>query len=81
PMISSSQFARPVGVRDAMTSVLSLSLASGANSLEGAALSNLAAAIRGDKAGTIVVSSDDIVKNLDAAEKILDNVIQVPVRR
>ena len=55
PMLSSNQFARPVGVRDAMTSAITLSLASGSNSFEAAALGNLAAAIPGERAGTIVV--------------------------
>jgi rfaE bifunctional protein kinase chain/domain len=81
PVISPNQFARPVGVRDAMTSVLSLSIAAGANSFEGAALSNLAAALRGDRAGTIVVSAAEIVQNIDSAEKALSSVAPVPVRR
>ena len=81
PMLPPNEFARPVGVRDAMTSVLSLSIASGANAFEGAALSNLAAAIRGQRAGTIVVSSKDIMQNLDIADKIFSQVVQVPVRR
>ena len=81
PMMASNQFARPVGVRDAMTSVLTLAIASGANSFEAAALSNLAAAIRGEKAGTIVVSPDEIRKGLAASEQIFRSVVQVPVRR
>lgn len=81
PMLPPSEFSRPVGVRDAMTSVFSLSIASGANAFEAAALSNLAAAIRGQREGTIVVSSKDISQNLDKAEKVLDQVVQVPVRR
>ncbi|MDA4111712.1 MAG: bifunctional ADP-heptose synthase [Thaumarchaeota archaeon] len=81
PMLPPNEFARPVGVRDAMTSVLSLAIASGANAFEGAALSNLAAAIRGQRAGTIVVSSKDIMQNLDIADKIFSQVVQVPVRR
>ena len=81
PMMPPNEFTRPVGVRDAMTSVLSLSIASGANAFQGAALSNLAAAIRGKRTGTIVVSSKDIMQNLDAADKVLSQVVQVPVRR
>jgi rfaE bifunctional protein kinase chain/domain len=81
PMLPSSEFSRPVGVRDAMTSVFALSIAAGANAFEGAALSNLAAAIRGQKEGTIVVNPKDILQNLDKAEKVLDKVVQVPVRR
>jgi rfaE bifunctional protein kinase chain/domain len=81
PMLPPSEFSRPVGVRDAMTSVFALSIASGSNAFEGAALSNLAAAIRGQREGTIVVNSKDIIQNLDKAEKVLDQVVQVPVRR
>lgn len=81
PVSSPTQFARPVGVRDAMTSVLTLSIAAGANSFEGAALSNLAAAIRGDRSGTIVLSAEEIVQNIMLVEKALENVAVVPVRR
>jgi rfaE bifunctional protein kinase chain/domain len=81
PMLPPSEFSRPVGVRDAMTSVFSLSIAAGANAFEGAALSNLAAGIRGQKEGTIVVSSREILQNLDKAEKVLSQIVQVPVRR
>jgi len=81
PMLPPNEFSRPVGVRDAMTSVFSLSIAAGSNAFEGAALSNLAASIRGQREGTIVVSSRDIIQNLDKAEKVLDQVVQVPVRR
>jgi D-beta-D-heptose 7-phosphate kinase/D-beta-D-heptose 1-phosphate adenosyltransferase len=81
PVMAPNQFARPVGVRDAMTSVLSLSIASGANSFEGAALSNLAAALRGDRAGTIVLSAEEIVQNIGTAEKALSSVVPVPLRR
>lgn len=81
PVSSPTQFARPVGVRDAMTSVLALSIAAGANSFEGAALSNLAAAIRGDRSGTIVLSVEEIVQNIGMVEKVLGNIAAVPVRR
>ncbi len=81
PVTSPTQFARPVGVRDAMTSVLALSIAAGANSFEGAALSNLAAAIRGDRSGTIVLSVGEIVQNISSVEKVLENIAVVPVRR
>src|SRR5487761_37741 len=56
PLLTSKEFARPVGVRDAMTSVMTLSLACKSESLEAAALGNLAAAIPGERARTIVVS-------------------------
>jgi rfaE bifunctional protein kinase chain/domain len=81
PMLPPSEFSRPVGVRDAMTSVFALSIASGANAVEGAALSNLAAAIRGQRERTIVVSSSEIDQNLEKAENVLNQISQVPVRR
>src|SRR5579872_6438601 len=80
PMITPSEFARPVGVRDAMTSVLSLAIAAGADALEASVLSNLAAAIRGDRSRTIVVTPKDIIQNLDEADKVLSQIVQVPVR-
>jgi D-glycero-beta-D-manno-heptose-7-phosphate kinase len=81
PLLQSNEFARPVGVRDAMTSVITLALASGANLFEAAALSNLAAAKRGESASTIVVRAEDILRNLGFSDKILSAVTQVPVRR
>jgi rfaE bifunctional protein kinase chain/domain len=81
PMLPPTEFARPVGVRDAMTSVLALSIASGADAVEASALSNLAAAMRGQRAGTIVINSRELIRNLDAADKIFSHLVQVPVRR
>lgn len=81
PLLSSREFARPVGVRDAMTSVITLALASGGNSFEASALGNLAAAIPGERAGTIVVTPSDLITNLSLADKVLSSVIQSPVRR
>ncbi len=81
PLISSNEFARAVGLRDAMTSVITLALASGANSFESAALSNIAAAKRAERLGTFVVSTDDILQNLGASDKVLSAVVQAPVRR
>ncbi|MHB8568273.1 MAG: bifunctional heptose 7-phosphate kinase/heptose 1-phosphate adenyltransferase [Nitrososphaerales archaeon] len=81
PLLSSREFARPVGVRDAMTSVITLALASGSNSFEAAALGNIAAAIPGESAGTIVVTPVDLLANLGLSDKILSSVTQSPVRR
>jgi rfaE bifunctional protein kinase chain/domain len=81
PMLSSKEFARAVGVRDAMTSVIALALASGSDSFEAAALGNLAAAIPGERAGTIVVALKDIKESLESSDRVLSHVVQVPVRR
>jgi rfaE bifunctional protein kinase chain/domain len=81
PLISSNEFARAVGLRDAMTSVITLALASGANSFEAAALSNIAAAQKAERVGTFVVNTDDILQNLTNSEKVLSTVVQVPVSR
>jgi rfaE bifunctional protein kinase chain/domain len=81
PLISSNEFARAVGLRDAMTSVITLALASGASSFESAALSNIAAAQRAEKVGTLVLNPDDILQNLGTFDKVLSAVVQVPVRR
>ncbi len=81
PLSSPGEFARSVGIRDAMTSVMTLALASGSNAFEAAALSNMAAAKRGERVGTVVVNASDIMEMIGAAEKALAAVGQVPVRR
>lgn len=81
PLIPPNEFSRAVGLRDAMTSVITLALASGANSIEAAALSNIAAAKRADRVGTVVVSSDDLLRTLGLSSRVLDSVVQVPLRR
>ncbi len=81
PLISTNEFARAVGLRDAMTSVITLALASGANSVEAAALSIVAAAKRAERLGTFVVNREDILHNLGSFDKVLAAVVQAPVRR
>lgn len=81
PLISTSEFLRAVGLRDAMTSVITLALASGANSFESAALSSIAASKRAERIGTFVVSAEDILHNLGTLDRVLPAVVQVPVRR
>lgn len=81
PFSSPGEFARAVGIRDAMTSVMTLTLASGGNSFEAAALSNLAASKRSEKVGTIVLKPDDILEKLQNVEKTLSSIDKVPVRR
>ena len=81
PLISTHDFARAVGLRDAMTSAMALALASGANSFEAAALSNIVAAKRAERLGTFVISTDDMVQMLTSSEKWLADIGQSPVRR
>ncbi|HKW05406.1 MAG TPA: PfkB family carbohydrate kinase [Nitrososphaerales archaeon] len=81
PFTLPGEFARAVGIRDAMTSVMTLALASEANAFEAAALSNLAASKRAERVGTIVVNPDDIVEKLRTIEKNLLSIEKMPVRR
>ncbi len=81
PFTSPGEFARAVGIRDAMTSVMTLALASGSNAFEAAALSNIAAAKRAERVGTVVVNAEDIMEKLGTIEKTLEAVVEVPVRR
>jgi rfaE bifunctional protein kinase chain/domain len=81
PLTSPSQFARSVGIRDAMTSVMTLALASGSNAFEAAALSNIAAAKRGERVGTIVVNPSDMTEMMSDVERTLETAVQIPVRR
>src|SRR5487761_369133 len=83
PFTAPGEFSRAVGIRDAMSSVMTLALASGSNSFEAAALSNIAAAKRAERVGTVVVNAEDIMEKLSTSnvEKTLETVVQFPVRR
>lgn len=83
PFTAPGEFSRAVGIRDAMSSVMTLALASGSNSFEAAALSNIAAAKRAERVGTVVVNAEDIMEKLSTSnvQKTLETVVQFPVRR
>lgn len=77
----SKEFRRAIGIRDAMTATLALSISAGANMLEAAMLSNVAAAISKSGAETIVLSGKDFDEYLYEGKDIEQKVTQVPLHR
>jgi rfaE bifunctional protein kinase chain/domain len=81
PLLGSRNYLRAVGVRDAVTSVIALGVSSGASMLEATTLGNIAAAVKGDAIGTVVLTVDTLRAHLDDARRIFDQIVEVPVRR
>ena len=76
----SKEFRRAIGIRDAMTAVLALSITAGANVLEASVLSNIAAAVSRVGAQTLALSTkdfDDYLYDKDLEQKVT----QVPLHR
>jgi rfaE bifunctional protein kinase chain/domain len=69
-----------VGIRDCMTAVLALSLSSGASTRDSALLSNIAAAVRGEKLATTVVELAELRTHVPDSSSLTHEIIQVPVR-
>ncbi len=70
-----------VGVRDAMTGVFSLAIASGGNPYQAAILSNVAGEARSELPRIASLSLHDIESRTGDAEELVQRVVQVPVRR
>ena len=68
-----------VGVRDCMTAVLAMSLASDAPVREAVLLAGLAAAQQADKIGTVVVDLNELRSQASTTLELADQVVQVPV--
>ena len=70
-----------VGVRDAMTGVFGLALASGGNPYQAAVLSNVAGEARSDLPRIASLSLHDLETRAQAVEDFVRRIVQVPVRR
>jgi D-beta-D-heptose 7-phosphate kinase/D-beta-D-heptose 1-phosphate adenosyltransferase len=68
-----------VGVRDCMTAVLAMSMASNAPVREAVLLSGLAAAQQADKIGTVVVDLDELRSQASTTLELAEQIVQVPV--
>ncbi len=78
-LTSAREFRKAIGIRDAMTAVLSLALCSGAELVEAALLSNIAAAIATPSISTVVLSKKDFENYVDKFETQL--ISKVPLHR
>ena len=74
-------FFNKVGVRDVMTGVFSLTVAAGGSITEAACLSNIAGAVRSEKARTSTLTVQDMEKRLETMGDFLNRISQMPVRR
>jgi len=70
-----------VGVRDAMTGVFGLALASGGSAYEAALLSDLAGQIRSDLQRNASLSVHDLETRTSAIGEFMKRIVQAPVRR
>ncbi|MDG6985762.1 MAG: hypothetical protein JRM73_03345 [Nitrososphaerota archaeon] len=70
-----------VGVRDAMTGVFGLALASGGNPYQAAVLSNVAGEARSELPRIATLSLHDLETRAQVVEDFVRRIVQVPVRR
>lgn len=70
-----------VGVRDAMTGVFSLAVASGGNPYQAAVLSNVAGEARSELPRIATLSLQDLETRAQGVEEFVRRIVQVPVRR
>jgi len=77
----SKEFRRAIGIRDAMMAILTLSLTAGANILEAAILSNIAAAVSDMGAKTLILSMKNFEEYLYEGRELEQPVTQVPLHR
>ena len=81
PIYGRRNFFSKVGVRDAMTGVFALGVASGGTMPEAACLSNIAGPLRSDKARNVTLTVSDFQSGFDELGDFLQRISQAPVRR
>ncbi len=70
-----------VGVRDAMTGVFALAVASGGNEYQASVLSNISGEARSSLARNATLSPHDLEAGAQTADDFVQRIVQVPVRR
>ncbi len=70
-----------VGVRDAMTGVFALAVASGGNAYQAAVLSNVAGQARSDLPRAVTLSLHDLETRTEQTDDFVRRIVQAPVRR
>jgi rfaE bifunctional protein kinase chain/domain len=81
PIYGRRNFFSKIGVRDTMTGVFALSVASGATVAEAACLSNIAGPARSDKARNVTLNIGDLQNAFGSLGDFLQRISQAPVRR
>jgi bifunctional ADP-heptose synthase (sugar kinase/adenylyltransferase) len=70
-----------VGVRDAMTGVFGLTVASGGTAYEASVMSNIAGQVRSDLPRNAPLSVHDLENRTSGVEDFVHKIVQAPVRR
>lgn len=70
-----------VGVRDAMTGVFGLAVASGGNAYQASVLSNLTGEARSELPRTATLTIHDLEARAQGTDEFVQRIVQVPVRR
>jgi len=81
PIFGRRNFFSKIGVRDTMTGVFALAVASGASTAEAACLSNVAGPARSDKARNVTLTAADLHNAFSGLGDFLQRISQAPVRR
>ena len=81
PITGKKNLFSKVGVRDAMTGVFALAVASGGNPYQAAVLSNVAGDARSELPRIASLSLHDLEARAQGAEGFVQRIVQVPVRR
>ena len=81
PMGGKKNVFSKVGVRDAMTAVFGLAVASGGNAYQASVLSNVAGQVRSDLPRNASMSVHDLEIKASAIDDFVQHIVQVPVRR
>jgi len=81
PLLGKKNMFSKVGVRDAMTGVFALSVASGGNVYEATCLSNVAGAVRSGLQRNATLSVPDLARQVEDMGDFLQRIAQAPVRR
>jgi D-beta-D-heptose 7-phosphate kinase/D-beta-D-heptose 1-phosphate adenosyltransferase len=70
-----------VGVRDAMTGVFAMTVASGGNAYQAAVLSDVAGAVRSELQRNVSLSLHDLEAKAQETDEFVHRIVQAPVRR
>jgi fructose-1-phosphate kinase PfkB-like protein len=70
-----------VGVRDAMTGVFAMTVASGGNAYQAAVLSDVTGAVRSELQRNVSLSLHDLEAKAQETDDFVHRIVQAPVRR
>ena len=81
PITGKKNLFSKVGVRDAMTGVFAMTVASGGNAYQAAVLSNVAGEVRSELPRNVSLSLHDLEVKAKETDEFVHRIVQAPVRR